>query len=86
MKLTKIGQFVEVDTSNIGAILEFDNGDFILQVTDDQYNEVLTYLKSTITTPPTEEIEEETEESRGSFYVNPVFNEATVEEDGVGQV
>lgn len=82
MKLTKIGQFVEVETSNIGAILEFDNGDFILEVTDNQYAEVLTYLKNSISTPPAEE-----EEDRGSFYVDPVFPGPTQEEDdGVGQI
>ena len=82
MKLTKIGQFVEVETSNIGAILEFDNGEFILEVTDTQYNEVLLYLKNSISTPPVEE-----EEDGGSFYVKPVFSGTTQEEDdGVNQI
>lgn len=45
MKLTKAGQFVNVDTGEVENLLDFDSGSFSLVITDEQYQQVLNFLQ-----------------------------------------
>ena len=45
MKLTKAGQFINIDNGNIENVLDFDNGTFSLVISDFQYQQVLNFLQ-----------------------------------------
>jgi hypothetical protein len=45
VKLTKAGQFINVDNGNIENVLDFDNGAFSLVISDFQYQQILNFLQ-----------------------------------------
>jgi len=45
VKLTKAGQFINVDNGNIENVLDFDNGTFSLVISDFQYQQILNFLQ-----------------------------------------
>lgn len=83
MKLTKAGQFINVDNGNIENVLDFDNGTFSLVISDFQYQQVLNFLQGAKRSMGREK-------QREIFYVDESQVETAKtghdEEDGVEQV
>lgn len=83
MKLTKAGQFINVDNGNIENVLDFDNGTFSLVISDLQYQQVLNFLQGAKRSMGREK-------QREIFYVDESQVETAKtghdEEDGVEQV
>ncbi len=84
MKLTRAGQFINVDSREIENVLDFDNGKFSLVITNQQYQQVLDFLRDEVP-------EEGYEEIKQSFYVNQdqiksLPKIAHDEEDGIDQL
>ncbi len=83
MKLTKAGQFINVDNGNIENVLDFDNGTFSLVISDFQYQQVLNFLQGAKRSMGREK-------QRETFYVDESQVETAKtghdEEDGVEQV
>lgn len=83
MKLTKAGQFINVDTGNIENILDFNNGAFSLVITDFQYQQILTFLQGAKRSTEKEKVKE-------TFYIDENQVNTTKsnqdEDDGVDQL
>lgn len=83
MKLTKAGQFINVDNGNIENVLDFDNGTFSLVISDFQYQQVLNFLQGAKRNIGREK-------QRETFYIDESQVETAKtehdEEDGVEQV
>ena len=83
MKLTKAGQFINVDNGNIENVLDFDNGTFSLVISDFQYQQILNFLQGAKRSIGREK-------QRETFYVDESQVETAKtrhdEEDGVEQV
>ena len=83
MKLTKAGQFINVDNGNIENVLDFDNGTFSLVISDFQYQQVLNFLQGAKRSM-------RQEKQRETFYVDESQVDTAKtrhdEEDGVEQV
>lgn len=83
MKLTKAGQFINVDNGNIENVLDFDNGTFSLVISDFQYQQILNFLQGAKRSMGQEK-------QREAFYVDESQVETAKtehdEEDGVEQV
>ena len=83
MKLTKAGQFINVDNGNIENVLDFDNGTFSLVISDFQYQQVLNFLQGAKRSMGQEK-------RRETFYIDESQVETAKtghdEEDGVEQV
>ena len=83
MKLTKAGQFINVDNGNIENVLDFDNGTFSLVISDFQYQQVLNFLQGAKRNIGREK-------QRETFYIEESQVETAKtghdEEDGVEQV
>lgn len=77
MKLTKAGQFINIDNGKIENILDFDNGTFSLVISDFQYQQVLNFLQGAKRSMGQEKQQE--------FYVDE--NQVQLnEDDGVDQL
>ena len=83
MKLTKAGQFINVDNGNIENVLDFDNGTFSLVISDFQYQQILSFLQGAKRSMGQEK-------RRETFYIDESQVETAKtghdEEDGVEQV
>lgn len=83
MKLTKAGQFINVDNGNIENVLDFDNGTFSLVISDFQYQQILNFLQGAKRSMGQEK-------RRETFYIDESQVETAKtghdEEDGVEQV
>lgn len=83
MKLTKAGQFINVDNGNIENVLDFDNGTFSLVISDFQYQQILNFLQGAKRSM-------RQEKQRETFYVDESQVDTAKtrhdEEDGVEQV
>jgi len=82
VKLTKAGQFINVDNGNIENVLDFDNGTFSLVISDFQYQQILNFLQGAKRSMGQVK-------QRETFYVDENQVEtakAEHEEDGVEQV
>ena len=83
MKLTKAGQFINVDNGNIENVLDFDNGTFSLVISDFQYQQILNFLQGAKRSIGREK-------QRETFYIDESQVETAKtghdEEDGVEQV
>jgi len=83
VKLTKAGQFINVDNGNIENVLDFDNGTFSLVISDFQYQQILNFLQGAKRSMGQEK-------RRETFYIDESQVETAKtghdEEDGVEQV
>lgn len=83
MKLTKAGQFINIDNGNIENVLDFDNGTFSLVISDFQYQQILNFLQGAKRSMGQEK-------RRETFYIDESQVETAKtghdEEDGVEQV
>ncbi len=78
MKLTKAGQFINLETNKVENVLDFDNGSFSLVISDSQYQSLLTFLQGAKRSM-------EQEKRKEDFYINE-DQVQTGEEDGVDQL
>ncbi len=83
MKLTKAGQFINLETNKVENVLDFDNGSFSLVISDSQYQSLLTFLQGAKRSM-------EQEKRKEDFYINEDQVETAKtghdEEDGVDQL
>ncbi len=78
MKLTKAGQFINLETNKVENVLDFDNGSFSLVISDLQYQSLLTFLQGAKRSM-------EQEKRKEDFYINE-DQVQTGEEDGIDQL
>ncbi len=78
MKLTKAGQFINLENNKVENVLDFDNGSFSLVISDLQYQSLLTFLQGAKRSM-------EQEKRKEDFYINE-DQVQTGEEDGIDQL